>query len=135
MLVVVEFWGGAPRTPPSFGFSLTMTLQLKTLLTIVLSAIIALFCGALVRAIYEKLRILPLVAGLAIAVLAQIMIALRKSRDEEELDLLREMRLTENRQRIREAEALSTKIEEEIRNGNYESVVEITSLKERLWRR
>ncbi len=112
-----------------------MTLQLKTILTIVISAIIALSCGALVRAFYEKTRLLPPAAIVVIAVTAQVSLALKKTKEEEELELMREMRLSENRQRIREAEALSAKMEEEIRNGNYESVVEITNLKERVWRR
>jgi len=66
-------------------------------------------------------------------VILQITIAMFvRSKEEEELDLVREMRLAKNRQRLLEAEQLSGRIQLEIKQGRLETAVECMKVRDLL---
>jgi uncharacterized membrane protein YcjF (UPF0283 family) len=110
-----------------------MNLQVKNALTIVFSAAIGLSSGWLVRAAYEKTSIWKPLLALLLAVGVQIFVSLFvRSKEEEELELIREMRLSKNRQRVLEAEQLSARIQLEIKEGRLESAVECMKIRDLL---
>lgn len=70
---------------------------------------------------------------LVVFVILQITIAMFvRSKEEEELDLVREMRLAKNRQRLLEAEQLSGRIQLEIKQGRLETAVECMKVRDLL---
>lgn len=110
-----------------------MNLQVKNALTIIFSVAIGLSTGWLVRAAYEKASIWKPLLALLLALGVQIFVTLFvRSKEEEELELIREMRLSKNRQRILEAEQLSARIQLEIKEGRLESAVECMRIRDLL---
>jgi len=110
-----------------------MTLQIKNALTIVFSAVIGLSSGWLVRAAYEKTGIWKPFLALLLGLGAQVFVSLFiHSKEEEELELIRQMRLAKNKQRILEAEELSNRIMLEIKEGRLESAVECMKIRDLL---
>jgi hypothetical protein len=107
-----------------------MSLQLKKLLMVMLSAAMSVCAGMLVRSIYEHQRIWLAGLALGLATAAQIVVTVLQSPEEEELKLGRELRLASSRQKLREDEVLSEQLIAEIRQGNYESVVEIINVRD-----
>jgi len=70
---------------------------------------------------------------LVVFVILQITIAMFvRSKEEEELDLVREMRLAKNRQRLLEAEQLSGRIQLEIKQVRLETAVECRKVRDLL---
>jgi hypothetical protein len=110
-----------------------MTLQLKNVLTIILSAVVGLLSAWLGRAIAKQADLLVPMGSLVLGVLAQVsLVILVHSKEEEELDLAREMRLAKNRQKLAEAEQASIRILAELKEGKKETVEEVMNIRDRI---
>lgn len=110
-----------------------MTLQIKNALAIIFAALVALFSGWLVTAYFEKTNTWIPILGTVLSLAGQIYISIWvRSKEEVELDLYREARLAKTKQKISEAEALSAKIQAEIRAGNLQSAVECMKIRDLL---
>jgi DMSO reductase anchor subunit len=113
-----------------------VTLQLKNILMLLLTFFVGLFSGWVISAIYANAKVLWIVmlAILLIACVAgQVLLTIFvKSKEEEEFELLNELRVSKTRQRIAEAEAMSKKIEEEIKAGNLQSAQEWNKIRDNL---
>lgn len=110
-----------------------MSSQLKNVLMVIVSALMALCSGWLVRAAYERGNfILPLVL-LILFVCGQVYLgAFVRSSEERELQLRRELELGKIRQKLIESEKLSERIQVEIRSGNLSTARECMDIRDLL---
>jgi hypothetical protein len=110
-----------------------MTLQVKSVLTVILTAIVGLVSAWVSRAITRNGSVLIPAVFLTAAVLCQIaLVIFVHSKEEEELDLAREMRMARGRQALAESEQMSTRIQREVKNGKIETAVEIINIRDQL---
>jgi hypothetical protein len=109
-----------------------MSLQLKNVLVIIFSVGISGTTGWLVRAVYDKGNYaLPLILLVGFSLL-QIGLIFIRSNEEEELRLYRELGLSKVRQKIKESEILSNRIQKEFESGDLKTARKCMDIRELL---
>jgi|ERR1700688_1680634 hypothetical protein len=109
-----------------------MSQQLKNILVIIFSVGISGATAWLVRAAYDKRDYtLPLILLAAFSLL-QIGLTFFRSNEEKELQLYRELGLSKVRQKIRESETLSNRIQREFESGDLKTARECMDIRELL---
>ena len=110
-----------------------MTLQLKNVLTVLVTTAVGLFSGWFVSARYAKER--TWWAWLVICLLflvGQVLLAITKTREENLFELFNDLTMQKTRQKIAESKAISEMIEKEIAAGNLKKATDWMKIRDSL---
>jgi len=110
-----------------------VTLQLKNVLTVLVTAAVGLFSGWFVSAKYasESTWWIWLVLGL-LSLFAQVLLAIVKTREENLFEVVNELTLEKARQKAKESKVISDRIEKEIAAGDLKKATDWMKIRDSL---
>jgi hypothetical protein len=110
-----------------------MTLQLKNVLTVLVTAVVGFLSGWGISAKYASERTWWIWLALALLFLAaQVLLAIVKTREENLYELFSDLTLEKAKRKILESEAIGEAIEKEIAAGNIKKVKDWIKMRESL---
>jgi uncharacterized membrane protein YfcA len=110
-----------------------MTLQLKNVLTVLVTAAVGIFSGWFISAKYANERFWWIWLVLDLLFLAaQVLLAIVKTREENLYELQNDLVIEKTRGKVREAKAIGVAIEKEIAAGNPKKAKDWKEIRDKL---
>ena len=109
-----------------------MTLQLKNVLTVLITAAFGLFSGLYVSAKYANAPTMIWLVLSILSLIGQVLVAITKTREENLFEASSELTLEKARQKVKESKAISERIEKEIREGDPKKATDWMDIRDNL---